>query len=391
MDASPRVIRVWCIFIVVSLCTLLGVGPAHSGKRDRKVNPVELAGMLMSDGHYDRAQVVLDGVDVEMLDDEDIPVFRMLQGLTFLYVKSFEKALEYFNLSIEAGQKDTLIYVYVSQSHFGLKQYEQAVEAFEKSGHAGRSVAEMFFLWSSALYELGRIDESWDALEEGEKAFPKKSEFLRQKFLMMVRLGFYQAALELGRRYVDSGQKNLTDYLALASALTQAGQSDGAREILEQAALAYPNEEAIWLHLSHNYLKDDANYPAADLMQRAAHLSPEHLLKAAEIFRKAGFHEKAIFLNAQVTDQAEKLRQRISLLLDKGRFEEISLLHARANRLGLLKEDNVAYAVAYAHFQRARYSRAKALLAGIQDARIFQKAVEIRKAIEVRMEEEKRK
>ena len=39
----------------------------------------------------------------------------------------------------------------------------------------------------------------------------------------------------------------------------------------------------------------------------------------------------------------------------------------------------------------ARYSRAKALLAGIQDARIFQKAVEIQKAIEVRMEEEKRK
>ena len=35
--------------------------------------------MLMSDGYYDRAQVVLDGVDVEMLDDEDIPVFRMLR------------------------------------------------------------------------------------------------------------------------------------------------------------------------------------------------------------------------------------------------------------------------------------------------------------------------
>ena len=228
--------------------------------------------MLMSDGHYDRAQVVLDGVDVEMLDDESHSCVSHASGFNdfFLCEVIREGARVFQSIHRGGSERYTHLCVCFSKSHFGLKQYEQAVEAFEKSGHAGRSVAEMYFLWSSALYELGRIDESWDALEEGEKAFPKKSEFLRQKFLMMVRLGFYQSALELGRRYVDSGQKNLTDYLALASALTQAGQSGGAREILEQAWVpVYPERRSYLASFRvKNYLKDDANYPAADLMQR---------------------------------------------------------------------------------------------------------------------------
>ncbi|NJK88460.1 MAG: hypothetical protein HC923_03055 [Myxococcales bacterium] len=87
-------------------------------------------------------------------------------------------------------------------------------------------------------------------------------------------------------------------------------------------------------------------------------------------------------MNARVLDQKEKIKQRLSLLLKQESFEEAAALDDRMVRLGLLSDENLIYALAYAHFRVGSFGRAETLLGQISDPELFRKAVALRESIE---------
>ena len=86
----------------------------------------------------------------------------------------------------------------------------------------------------------------------------------------------------------------------------------------------------------------------------------------------------------QVGDQKAKTRQRLGILLQLGRVEQACSLEPRLSRLGLLKDDQVRYALAYAQFRCGDLEQAANRLRGITKPSLFQAATDLRKAIEAR-------
>jgi hypothetical protein len=87
-------------------------------------------------------------------------------------------------------------------------------------------------------------------------------------------------------------------------------------------------------------------------------------------------------MNARVGDQVSKTKQRLSLLVDSEDFEAVSALEPKLSRLGLLSDQSVRYAVAYAAFKTGQFTRAEQHLRQVTQPELLDSALQLRKAIE---------
>ena len=85
--------------------------------------------------------------------------------------------------------------------------------------------------------------------------------------------------------------------------------------------------------------------PRSSLRSRLS--EPTYALYTAELYRQSGQMERALCRNRLVADQTEKIKQRLTLLIEGERYEESAALLDRVERLGLLSNESIAYALAY--------------------------------------------
>ena len=117
------------------------------------------------------------------------------------------------------------------------------------------------------------------------------------------------------------------------------------------------------------------------LFEESARHDPDFLNDASELYRKAGKPSRALFLNERIPDQKEKMRQKLGILLELERFEEVAKMGPRLKRLGLLKEDDLLYAMAYAAFQSREFKQAERWIKKINDPKTYEMAISLREAI----------
>jgi hypothetical protein len=118
-------------------------------------------------------------------------------------------------------------------------------------------------------------------------------------------------------------------------------------------------------------------------VEEAAAYEPKYYHEAAELYRRAGYMDRALYMNSLVLDQTVKTKQRFNLLLEQNRYEEAMALEARLKRLGALNEDSMRYAMAYVHFNAQHFDEASAYLNQISSSGFFREASQLRKAIEM--------
>ncbi len=344
------------------------------------VDHVALASRLYQDGHFDRARSVLSSVDTKTLGDQAAD-FHTLQALLALKDGQHQVALDALHGALGAGKTDRMIYVYFAQAYWGLENWKMVVQSVKNAGASADTIPELHVMKSQALWRMDRKSDALDALVEGAKLFPENLDFERQQVFILLELGLNQEAIERANAYISRTQPLATDYLALGQGLRRNGQHEQAIHYLETARLLFPEDLEVIGQLSRAW--SDAGKPlvAADLLQRAADSEPRFILEAAELYRRAGAYERALFMNAQVDDQAAKFRQRIGIMVDMEQFEDVAALHGRAARLGLLEDDAVRYAMAFSLFKTSDYARCETLLKGIKDPQLFKAATQLRAAI----------
>ena len=91
--------------------------------------------------------------------------------------------------------------------------------------------------------------------------------------------------------------------------------------------------------------------------------------------------ERALYLNAWVPDADRKAKQRLGLYLEAGDWPRAVALEDRLDRLGLLDDDALRYAMAYGWFQLGVVDKAEDWLEGISDPRWFKDATTLREAM----------
>src|SRR5690606_13140073 len=145
------------------------------------------------------------------------------------------------------------------------------------------------------------------------------------------------------------------EYVAIAEALRSAKAYERAQLLMEGARLRYPENENILVQLAHCYLDAGRHIPAAMVFEDAARINPKYTLEAAELYKEAGLLHRAHWLNARVVDQKAKTKQRLSLLVEGQDFEAVTAMLPKLSRLGLLSDENMRYAVAYAYFKTGQF------------------------------------
>lgn len=343
---------------------------------------IELAAVMLRDGHHDRALLALQNVDLGN-KKTDLARFYTLQGLAYLGLNDLEAARDSLQLAINNGQQDRSIFIYLAQAHFGLKDYRNTVNAIGKAGDLVNKDAMLISLKAESYWHLQQPDAAIRALNDGQRAFPSDFRFLKRKVFYLVELGLYQEAVQLGRDFLRRSKASAADYVAFGNALRLSGEFQEAINILEIARLQYPDDELVAKLLAHTYLDQGQLNSAAFILEQAALLNPALQSEAAEIYRRAGRLHKALTLNESILDQKVKLKQRLSILLALKQFERAANMESSLYRTGLLEDQSIRYALAYALFSTRRFAEVNKHLDHLKDAELFRKATELRRLMEV--------
>ncbi|MCW9025734.1 MAG: tetratricopeptide repeat protein, partial [Thiovulaceae bacterium] len=172
------------------------------------------------------------------------------------------------------------------------------------------------------------------------------------------------------------------EYIILAQLLLEAKQVDEAIKILEIAKAKFPNNAKSKILLGHVYLKKEMQHTTAYMFKRAAYKDTTYMKDAVEMHRRIKDYPHAIFLNSQISDKIEKLKQKLAIHIDRGEFEKVIGLKNALERYNLLKDDNIRYALAYSYYMSKDYDKAENNLKKIKNDDLFKKATIIRTNIE---------
>lgn len=351
------------------------------GDPEAKVNFVELAARLVHDKHFDRALSVLSEADPSSPDIE-ASRFYTLRGLANLNLQRFDAAQKDFAAAVASGQRDPLIRLYEAQAYWGLGDPKGTLTALSLAKEAGQNEPGVWLMKAEAQRKLGLKPAAVSTLQAGSKKFPSVAAFDRAQLFYLIELGLYVEATDVGERYLRRSDVSAEDYVAVGEALRAAGQFQRAQVVLEGASLRYPDSEQVLLQLAHSYLDGRRALSAAMLFEKASRTNPKYTLESAELYRQSRMIFRAMSLNARVADQAAKTKQRLSLMVDLGSFEAVTAMLPKVTRLGLLADENIKYAMAYAFFKTGRFSEASAQLKSISQPELYESSLQLRKAMD---------
>lgn len=359
----------------------ISASTSEKGNDEEKIDFVAMAVRLCSDGHYQRALKVLDQIDIS---DEslDLITYYTIRGMAEARSGNYQAAVDAFRESITHGQTDPGIYVYLANLYFKLNRYEEAVKAVNHAG--GRLVSDprLLLLKAESYWRLNRHPETFNTLDVALEIFPDRPVFERQKFYYFLQMNLYSSAIKAAERFLSKGNPSVDDYIAVANALMSSNQIDNAIIFLNKARLIYPDNQRVYVALANLYFKQHHYLTGAMLFERLSISDPSYAGDAAELYRRSQQYFHALYLNSKVPDQKAKIRQKLAILLDMKAFERIAAMKLVLSRTGLLDDDSIRYAYAYALFYTGDYETAEKYLKKINRREIFQKATGLREMIE---------
>ncbi|HKJ72058.1 MAG TPA: hypothetical protein VKA55_09935 [Gammaproteobacteria bacterium] len=381
---APR----WSLLLIAAAALALAPAPALSaqegegGKGDQAedVDYVSLAARLLKDGHLDRAEAALRKVDAGAEDTDRARLFT-LWGLIDLQQDDPAAAKGHLRRAIDAGQDNRVVYLYLAQAHYRLEEYADTVSAIERAGVVSQDQPSLYTMLARSHWHLGHHGRAFAVLEAAARRYPGNETFLRQKIFYLIDLHLYQRAAELDETYLDTANATVADYLAIGRALRRGGQLKKARSFLEGARLQNPSEVKLTVELAQVYLKLDQTLAAAHLYEQAAYRDPSLMSQAAELYRRTGKYYQALNLNAQIPDSETKLKQRLALLLQLKHYALAASMADALRRAGLLQNQDIRYALAFARFKDGDFDGAESQLARLKRSDLFRKAAKLREAM----------
>ncbi len=357
--------------------SLLLLAVSAQAKKNEEIDWLSVAQTLLRDGALDRAESALGNVD-PAAEGVDLPQYWTVKGLLAMARNELPAAVDGFEKAIAAGAVEPLVQLYLAQAYFAQEQWPKAISTIEGAGAALADISAAWSMRAHANWMAGRKQQAMDVIREATLKFPANNTFTRRQIFYLIESGLYQEASVVAREFLTRSDVGADDYAAIGSALRRAKSFSEAKLILESARLRYPDNDNISKALAQTYLEDGKQLAAAELMGAVAERDPTLLPEAAELYRRAGFPMRALALNQRVTDTNKKLKQRVGILAELRRYEQIVGMHDALVRARLLDDEDVRYALAYATFRGGDFAGAEVHLAALRRPDLFRKATELR-------------
>jgi tetratricopeptide (TPR) repeat protein len=410
------------IISIIALFTFIpSVGFAGDDKPMAEVDHLAIATLMIYDGRFDKAIEELSQVD-RSAGNFDEARYYTIRGVLDSKMEEYEKAIVNYTKAIRANQAKTFeaprenkttkylfsigkdeieetpepefdgekikkeklekLHAYLAQAYYKVKDYANTAKHLDLAGERGRDRAALFALRAECYWKIKQHDDAVHALNSGLGFFPEDSTLLKQKYYYFAELGLFQAAVENAKKYMAVVDADADEYIILAQLLMEAGQTTEAAKILELARGKFPESAKIDMLLGHAYMKKEMMHTTAYLFKQGAYHDRKYLKDAVEMHRRIKDYSHAIFLNAQMDDKVEKLKQLVAIVLERGEYEKVIGVKDELGRYNLLDDDNIRYALAYSYYMAKDYDQAEFHLKKIQDNELFSKGTVIRRNIE---------
>lgn len=368
-------------FLILCLILSLNLVAADKKKSSDEIDHVALAALLLKDGYVARANDELGQVNLEDENVDKIMYFT-LKGLVATKQANYEAANGFFRDAIAAGQTDKSIYLYIAQNSFKLQDYKGTLDAIDEAGEIINDKPTIFALRAECYWRLKEPNEALATLRDANTRFPENYDFYKQRFNYLVSMQLYQSALNDANVYLANAKPNEKTSLSFVSALRKSGATDKAIALAEQVNLRFVDSAEATVLLAHLYLDKDMIQSAAELFDEASIEDGKYTKEAAEMMRRAHDLVMALYKNSEMLDQKEKLKQRIAIYIEHGNYERIVVSQRALERSGLIEDENIRYALAYAYYMTADYEACEAQLKLLTRPDLFKKATELRKNME---------
>jgi tetratricopeptide (TPR) repeat protein len=406
---------------LLMIVLLSGAVYAQNAETDLGIDHLALAALMIYDGRLDKAEAALSQVDTasETFDAAD---YYTIRGVLESKRERYSKAIENYLMAVDATKAKTFeapkvekrkkylfsvgqseaeeiippafdgekvkkeklekLHIYLSQAYYQVEDYANTVKHLDLAGDRGRDRAALFALRAECYWKIEQRDAAIHALNRGLKHFPDEPTLLKQKYYYLADLGLYQAAIACAKEYMAVTGADANEYIILGQLLIEVGQEDEAVAILETAKGKFPDNAKIAMLLGHLYMEKDMNFTAAHFFKQGAYYDKKYLKDAVEMHRRIKDYSHAIYLNAQMGDNVEKLKQKVAIHLDRGEFEKVIGLTDDLERYNMLEDDNLRYALAYSYYMAKDYPNAEIQLEKITDNELFAKGTVILRDIE---------
>ena len=368
------------LFFILLTALQLSIFAADKSKSD-EIDHVALAALLMKDGHYARAAETLNEADTTE-KDFDFVLYYTIKGLIFTKQQLYTVANEQFYNAIKSGQTEPTIYLYIAQNNFKLRDYQATIDALNKAGEVATAKPQLLALKAECHWKLEQKAEALDILATTLEKFPEYYGVYKQRFNYFVELELYQSALEDAEIYLANEKPNVKTYLSFVGALRKSGATTKATVLAEEGNVKFVESADMTVMLAHLYLDQEMVQTAANLFDQASIEDAKYTKEASEMLRRARKFTLALYKNAQLNNTKEKYKQRIAIYLEFGEYERVVATDSALERSGLLEDENIRYALAYAYYMTSDFEKSEAQLRELTRPDLFEKATELRKNME---------
>jgi len=354
--------------------------PALADRRNPEIDHLTVAEILLRDGALERADAALDQADPNAAG-VDLARFWTLKGLIAGQREQPDDAIAAFQQALAAGSVEPMVSIYLAQSYFARENWAKVIEVLERAGPAVDDLSAAWSMRIHANWQGGKRQRALDLTRQASLRFPANTTFARREVFYLLELGLTQQAAELARGFLTRAEVGAEDYATVGNALRRAKSYPEAKRILEAARLRFVDDLNLTKALAQTYLESGDVLAAAVVLEGGARLDPALNPETAELYRRAGQLALALAFNARIADSPKKLKQRVGILAQMRRFDEIAAMAPAIERAGLLGDQDVRYALAFAHFRGGDFERAELELAALTRPDLFRKATELRRLI----------
>jgi tetratricopeptide (TPR) repeat protein len=374
-----RTFPIITLFFILTTTIYAEQNDAEKKSQD-EVDFMALATLLIKDGYYQRANTTLDSVNTQE-KDFDSSYYYTLRGLVAFHLKHFDQSIQYFNLSLNAGNQDKQLFIYLTQVYYLQKKYQNALDSLMLSGDLSDSSVQLLKLKIDCYWHLNEPEQAIKTLTVAYQKFPQQHDFLKQSFFYFVKLNLFQSAITMAESYLKVSDPDANTYIAMASALRKSTEFNKAIIFLEKAHLKYSTNAKLIALLAHLYIDVGKIYSAANLFQKAAIYKTRYLSESGEMYRRSKDFVLALYLNSQMLDKKQKLKQKMAIFLEFSQFDRAVAMEQDLQRSGLIKDENIRYALAYAYYKTENFKHSERHLKKLVSNEFFRKAIELRKSM----------
>jgi len=374
------------MFIYLMFFSFLAMSAAGmAAEVDGEVDQLALAALLIKNQNYSRAASVL----AEIKDPHEVIPERyyVLKGIVELKQKRFQQALENLLLARKEGLKSDELQLSLAQAFLGMKDYRKGLAELSGKEEQLKSRPFYFQLMTSLLFGAGQSEQAWSYLNKGMSLFTSHVPLIKQKWFYLMENTLYEVSFEVAQELVDKYPLSALDIARMAQMYRRAREFKKAIFLGEVARLKDPKDEEIVKDLARSYLKGEKFMASAQLFTDLSYFHPKYLVEASELWRKAGHSMHAQNLALEIRDPIKKIKQNLTLALLNEDFNRMVSLGVMVERSELKTDQDIQYALAYAHFMIGSFVGASEFLGKIQRPDLFKKAIVLREAMTQCLEE----